>query len=141
MNKRVMALDVGRKKIGVAISDVLGISANPWGYIKGEGRKKAIGKIGELIREYDIGKVILGVPKNMDGSLGAQAQYCLDFAEDLRKMLNIEIDFIDERLSSAEAEKLLISAGVSREQRKKVNDKIAASIILQSFLQKNITTL
>lgn len=141
MNKRVIALDVGRKKIGVAISDALGISANPWGYINGESRKKSILKISELVSEYSAGLLIMGIPKNMDGSIGSQAQYCLDFAEELKKVLDIGIEFIDERLSSAEADKLLISAGVSRKKRKDVNDKIAASIILQSFLQRNSTSI
>ena len=135
MSNRIMALDIGKKKIGVAISDPLGISANPWGYIEATGKKKIIEKISGLLSDYNVKNIVVGVPKNMDGSVGSQAQYCMDLANDIKKVLGVEITFVDERLTSREVDRLLIDAGVSRQKRKDVNDKLAASIILQNFLQ------
>ncbi len=136
MNKRVMAFDIGMKKIGVAVSDPLGITANPLGYIEVRARRKTLAKIGELLSENDVGHVVIGVPRNMDGTIGPQAQYCIEYGREIASMFGLPVTEVDERLTSKEAERVLIDAGVSREKRKAVNDKIAASIILQQFLQR-----
>ncbi len=129
-----MSLDVGRKRIGVALSDPLCITANPWGYIDASPRKKALAKIVELIGLHEVKTVVIGYPLKMDGTAGEQAAYSAAFAESLKGLTDIDIVLSDERLTSLQAEKMLIDAGVSREKRKFVNDKLAASLILQQYL-------
>lgn len=134
MKGRVLALDIGRKKIGVAVSDALRISSNPLGFIDASNTKKALEKIGGLIREYEASEVVIGIPKIMDGSLNEWALRCREIGAEISSSFNVSVKEVDERLSTKEAERLLIDAGMSRTKRKNVNDQIAAAIILRSYL-------
>lgn len=131
---RFLALDIGRKKIGVAVSDSLGMTATPLGYVDASNTKKAIESVGELIREYAPEAVVIGLPKNMDGTLGPNAERCRGIGLEISERFGVRVDEYDERFSTKEAERLLITAGFSRSKRKENNDKIAAAIILQGYL-------
>ena len=134
---RKLALDFGDKKIGVAISDALGITAQGKGYISRTDLKKDLEVIIDYIEKYSIDEIIVGMPKNMDGSYGPRAQKTQEFINFLNNNLDIPIKTWDERLTSKEAEKVLIKADMSRSARKEVIDQMAASLILDSYLQAN----
>jgi len=140
---RKIALDVGDATIGVAVSDQMGIIAQGLTTIERVGIRKDAGKVIDLIREQDCDTVILGLPKNMDGSEGLQCEKVREFAAMLGNKMhstglgNITIVFEDERLTTVMAEKVLISGDVRRSDRKKVIDKQAAILILQSYLERN----
>ena len=143
MLKRKLALDVGDKTIGVAVSDALGITAQGITTVERVGIKKDTGKILELLKEYDCDTVILGLPLKLDGTESPQTEKVREFREKLENKLrssgmgNILVDYYDERLTTVMAEKVLIDANVSRSRRKKVIDKQAAVLILQSYLDSN----
>lgn len=135
---RILGLDFGSKTIGVAVSDPFGWTAQGVEIIRREEEeaiKKSLGRIEELVKEYTIEKIVVGMPKNMDGSIGTRGEKTVEFVEKLKKRF-ADIEFIlwDERLTTVAAEKMLISADVSRGKRKKVIDKIAAIYILQGYL-------
>lgn len=134
--KRAMALDVGKKRIGVAISDLLGLIAQGYGIIPREGDAEAIDRIGEIVREKEVGTVIVGRPVMLSGRVGEMAEEADRFARKVAGRLNIKTVMVDERLTTAEAEKLLISADLSRKRRRAVRDKIAAQLILQKYLDR-----
>lgn len=133
---RIMALDLGDKNIGVAVSDQLGWTAQGVLTIKSTGKITGdLDKIKELVKKYEVEKIVVGLPRNMNGTIGPRGQKALEFATRAAGYLNLPVDTWDERLSTAAAERLLISADVSRGKRRKVIDKVAASIILQDYLQ------
>lgn len=132
--KRFLGLDVGDKTIGIAVSDLLGLTAQGLTTIKRKNKKKDLSDLISLIEEYNIGALIIGLPKNMDGSIGKQGESVKEFGEYLLKNINIEIIYWDERLSSKASEKILIEGNVSRKKRKTVIDKLAAVYILQGYL-------
>ena len=132
---RIMGLDVGEKTIGVAVSDPLGCIAQGIKTVIRVGSElEDIKNIKELTRQYDIELIVVGLPRNMNGTLGEQGNKIIEFVEKLRNSLNIHIETWDERLTTVAAEKMLLSANVSRAKRKKVIDKLAAVIILQNYL-------
>ena len=134
---RIMGLDVGDKTIGVALSDPLGWTAQGLKTVQRTGIKKDLQKLGEIIKEYDVKKIVVGLPKNMDGTIGPQCQKVLEFNEKLgKRFTDIEIIQWDERLTTVAAERTLIEADVSRKKRKEVIDKIAAVHILQGYLDR-----
>lgn len=134
---RLLGLDLGTKTLGVSISDNLGIIASKYDLIKfnEEDYDDALNKLKPVLEEFNINTVVLGLPKNMDNSLGFASKRSLDFKE---KLENIGINVIlqDERLSSVEANNILISANTSRKKRKESVDALAATIILQSYLDR-----
>lgn len=136
-------MDVGDATIGVAVSDQLGIIAQGLTTIERVGIRKDAGKVIDLIREHECDVVILGLPKNMDGSEGHQCDKVKEFRAMLENKMkstgmgNISIAYEDERLTTVMAEKVLITGDVRRNDRKKVIDKQAAVLILQSYLDKN----
>ena len=132
--ERFMGLDVVDKTIGVAISDPFFITAQGHSTIIRTGIKKDIQKIKEIIEENDVTKIVIGLPKNMNNSIGPQGKKVLDFVSRLKKELNNEIILQDERLTTVSAERILIEGNVSRKNRKKVIDKVASTYILQSYL-------
>ncbi len=135
---RTLAFDIGEKRTGAAISDGLGITAQPVGVRERTGYKSELRWVRELMDEYEIERIIIGHPVNMDGSSGKMAQMCEKIAEKLKKDLTgIEIALWDERLTTAGAERTLIMANVSRKKRKKVVDQLAAQLILSSWLDAN----
>ncbi|MFO7153065.1 MAG: Holliday junction resolvase RuvX [Bacillota bacterium] len=131
---RILGLDVGVKRIGVAVSDELGITAHGVGVIVRSSIKEDIQAISDFVQKYKIGKIVVGMPINMNGTLGPKGEEVKAFGEKLRKDLNVEVQYWDERLSTVAAERVLIDADISRKKRKKVIDKLSAVVILQNFL-------
>lgn len=131
-----MGLDVGDKTIGVAISDPLLFTAQGLKTIKRESNKKDMGEIEDIIKKYNITKIIVGFPKNMNNTVGPQGEKVLNFADKLKKRFNIEVILEDERLTTMAAERMLIEGDISRKNRKKVIDKVAATYILQTYLDR-----
>jgi putative Holliday junction resolvase len=132
---RTLALDVGTKTIGVAVSDELGITANGITTIKRKGLKQDLNELDEIVKEYRPGEILVGLPYQTDGSLSERGQQILSFAEKIREAFSLSIEFWDESFSTVHAEEKLIEANMSRKKRKKVIDKIAAVFILQEYLE------
>lgn len=131
---RLIGLDVGDKRIGVAMSDLLGLTAQGIETIHRESNQSTFDRIAQLIKENDVKKLVVGMPKNMDGTIGEQGKKVKNFMEKFLKHTEIDVIYWDERLTTAAAHKMLITADVSRSKRKKVVDKIAAIYILQGYL-------
>ena len=134
---RIMGLDFGSKTVGVAISDALLITAQGIEIVRREQENKlrrTLARIEELIKEYQVERIVLGLPKNMDGSIGERAEKTLEFKGMLERRTGLEVVMWDERLTTVAADKLMMEAGVRREDRKKYVDSIAATFILQGYL-------
>lgn len=133
---RIMGLDVGSKTVGVAMSDALGWTAQGLKTIAidEEEGEFAFAEIGRLIEEYGVEKVVVGLPKNMNGTIGPRGEASQYYADEIQKRFGVETILWDERLTTVAAERVLLAADVSRKKRKKVIDKIAAVMILQGFL-------
>lgn len=131
-----MGLDVGSKTIGVAISDELGITAQGLKTIKRRAMEDDLRELDAIISQFKIEKIVVGLPKNMDGSLGKQAEFVLGWIEDFKNKIQLPVETWDERLSTVEASRTLLKADLSRKKRKGVIDKVAAVLILQGYLQQ-----
>lgn len=136
LDGRIMGLDVGDKTIGVAVSDLMGLTAQGVKTIKRVGKKKDIEVLKEIIKERQVNKIVSGLPKNMNGTLGPQGEKVIKFCELLEEETGIKIEYWDERLSTVAAERTLIQGNVRRENRKGVIDMVAAVIILQGYLDR-----
>lgn len=134
MMTRLMGLDVGDKTIGVAVSDELGWTAQGVETIKRQSKEKDFARLTELVSQYQIGAFVVGLPKNMNGTIGPRAEMCQAFGKLLEERTSLPVHMWDERLTTMAAERMLISADVSRQKRKTVIDKMAATLILQGFL-------
>lgn len=133
--RRILGLDVGDRTVGVAASDLLLMTAQGVETIRRETLEKDLARLGELMREYDAARLVVGLPRNMNGTEGDRCEIVRAFAEEIKKALpEADIVFWDERLSTVAAAKSLIQADVSRKKRKKVIDKMAAVFILQGYL-------
>jgi len=134
---RVIGLDIGDKKIGIAVSDPLGVTAQGIATLERRSSlKQEAAELQAIISEYEVKQIIVGLPKNMDGSIGPQAQKVIKYAEKLKQTLKLPVILWDERLSTLMANRTLLEADVSRAGRRKVIDKLAAVVILQSFLDR-----
>lgn len=134
---RIMGLDYGTKTVGVAISDALGITAQSIETItrKEENKlRKTCARIEELIKEYEVEKIVLGLPKHMNNDIGIRAEAAIDFGEMLKRRTGLDVVMWDERLTTVSAERTLMESKIRREDRKKYIDKIAACFILQGYL-------
>jgi len=131
---RILALDLGKKRIGLALSDPLGVSAQGLDTLQRTTIRADIAALAALAREHEVRLVLLGHPLNMNGSEGRQAVYTRDFAERLRERTGLTVRFWDERLTSKEAERVLKQSGISIEKRARAIDRLAAVILLASFL-------
>ncbi|WP_251549281.1 Holliday junction resolvase RuvX [Neobacillus muris] len=133
---RVMGLDVGSKTVGVALSDELGWTAQGLKTLKINEEKQQFGfeEIGQIIEEYQVSKVVVGLPKNMNGTIGPRGEASKQFAEEIERKFSVPAVLWDERLTTMAAERVLLEADVSRKKRKKVIDKMAAVMILQGYL-------
>lgn len=133
---RILGLDLGSKTVGMAVSDFLGIIANPIGTLRIEENNldQALELVKEEVKKQNAEKIVLGLPKNMNGSIGFQAEYCLKFKEMLETELKLPVIMIDERMTSTMANNIMLKADMSRNKRKQNVDKLAATIILQSYL-------
>ena len=136
---RYLGIDFGSKRIGLAISDELGIIAGKYGTLERKGVKTDTGKIAAIVQEENVRKIVVGFPINMDGSIGNSARRVEDFIKALQPHLDIPIETWDERLSTVSAQKVLIKGDVRRKKRKKVVDQLAAVIILQNYLDHSNT--
>lgn len=131
-----MGIDFGKARIGIALSDPLGIIASPYQTYKRVSFEKDLEFLKSLIKEKNVDTVVFGLPLQMDGQEGQIAQDTRSFAETVANLTNVNIVFVDERLTSVEAEEILIKANVRREERKMLIDKIAAQIILEQYLER-----
>lgn len=132
---RYLGLDLGTKTLGTALSDKLGLISNPHKTYRFESYEDLVSPIKELIEDYEIGEIALGLPKNMDNSLGFASKRSMEFKEFLEKHIDIPIALVDERLSTVEAEKYLLDADMSRKKRKEHIDAVAASVILNTYIR------
>ena len=143
VKKRALGLDYGSKTVGVAVSDGLGITAQGVEIIRRTQEnklRKTLARIEELIAEYDVGILVLGYPKNMNNTIGERAEKTLAFKEMLERRTGLPIVMWDERLTTVAADRVLIEAGVRRENRKGYVDEIAAVFILQGYLDSRERT-
>lgn len=139
---RIMGLDVGSKAVGVAVSDPFGWTAQGVEIIKINEAVEEFGieRVGELIKQYEVSKIVIGLPKNMNNSIGPRAEASLAYGELIKKAFNLPVEYQDERLTTVQAERMLIEEGnTSRKKRKKVIDKVAAVMILQNYLDGHQT--
>jgi putative holliday junction resolvase len=130
----VLALDVGARRIGVALSDTLRLLANPLQVVRAEPRDAALTQIAELVRRNEVTALVVGMPLTLSGEVGPQAQLVEQFIERLRAVVQVPIYTADERLTSVEADRILAEAGIKPDQRKAKIDALAAAIILRDFL-------
>ncbi len=130
-----MGLDVGDKTIGIAVSDALGITAQGVEVIRRTSLEKDLARLRSLVSEYEVERFVIGLPKNMDGSIGASGEKVQALGGILRETFPVvDIAFCDERLTTVAASRMLISADVRRDKRKQVIDKLAAVLILQGYM-------
>jgi putative Holliday junction resolvase len=133
---RIMGLDVGEKRIGVAIADAEGLVAFPLAVLDRVGEEADLKAILALAEEHDVEQIVVGLPRSMDGSIGKQAELVLDFCKLLSQHTDIPVDTWDERLSTVAAERLLSEAGAKRGKKKAQRDAMAAALVLQGYLDR-----
>lgn len=137
---RLMGLDIGSKTVGIAVSDLLGWTAQGVEIIpiNEDAGQFGIDRVAELVEQYQVGGFVLGLPKNMNNTSGPRVAAAKNYGELLEKQFHLPIDYQDERLTTVEAERMLVEqADTSRRKRKKVIDKVAAGLILQSYLDRH----
>ncbi len=132
---RILGIDFGEKRIGLAISDPLGFTAQGINTLPHTGLKNVIEALAEVCRQHEVREIVIGLPVNMNGSLGPKAKEILELVPRLEKKLDLPVKTWDERLSTRQVGRLMIEGGVSREERKKKSDRLAAVLILQSYLE------
>lgn len=133
---RTLGLDVGDRTVGVAVSDELGIAAHPVTVIRRTSLEADLKQLCQLVDEYEVSEIVVGLPISLRGGEGPQAEKVRAFTDSLKEVVSVPIVFWDERLTTAEAERMLIAADASRARRKKVIDKLAAALILDSYLSR-----
>ena len=135
---RILGLDYGSKTVGVAMTDALGMTVQPYKTIQRDRESKlrqTLSDIAEIVEQYQIGKIVMGLPLNMDDTEGDRAAKTRDFAEKLKLRVAVPIEFTDERLTTMEAEEILDQSGIPRSEQKKVIDQVAAQLILEQYLR------
>lgn len=131
---RVLGLDIGDKTIGVAVSDPLGLTAQGITTIRRIGKEKDLEELKKICEQYDVETIVLGFPKNMNGTIGPTAEKVLNFSKLLEERFKLPIKLWDERLTTVAATRVMLEADMSRNKRKKIIDKVAATYILQGYL-------
>ena len=134
MSEKILGLDIGDKYIGIAVSDALGWTAQGYRTYKKGTRDEDLKFFTDVVTQFNIKKIVAGLPKDLEGTETAQARKTRNYCNFLAKRLGLEVAYIDERLTSKEAERVLIQGGVRRENRKKYIDTMAAQLILQTYL-------
>ena len=134
MSRRVVAVDLGTRRIGVAVTDGLGLTAQPHATIARHGGQRDLDAIAALVRQFDAERLVLGLPLGPDGEVGRPARSVQAFAERLRAVLSVPVELIDESFTTVEAEDVLLQADLSRARRKEVVDRVAAAVILRRWL-------
>ncbi|MFC0212528.1 Holliday junction resolvase RuvX [Paenibacillus chartarius] len=135
---RRMGLDYGDKTIGVAVSDELGWTAQGVETIRRTTQERDFGRLRELVEAYSVSEIVVGLPKNMNNTIGPRGEICIEFAKQVEEILQLPVHLWDERLTTASAQRTLLEADVSRKKRKQVIDKMAAALILQNFMDSKI---
>jgi putative holliday junction resolvase len=135
---RVLALDVGKKRIGLAVSDELGITAQGIDTLHRTRIRDDLEKLKDIAREWNVRSLLIGKPLHMSGSESRQSEYTREFAARLGRFLELPVLFLDERLTTVEAERLLREAGASLEERKNAVDRLAAVLLLESYLARDV---
>ena len=136
MSRRVIGIDLGTRRIGVAVTDGLGLTAQPHATIARHGGQRDLDEIAAVVRAFDAERVVLGLPLSPDGEVGRAARSAETFAGRLRAALGIPVELVDESFSTVEAEEVLLRADLSRKRRKQVVDRLAAAVILQRWLDR-----
>ena len=131
---RIMALDFGTKRIGMAMSDELMLTAQGLNSLERKALKSDLEEISKLVQENNVEEIVVGLPLNMNGTYSAKTKEVVEFVDELSRVVSVPIKTWDERLTSMQAERILLDADASRAKRRKVTDKLAAQIILQSYL-------
>ncbi|WP_244833261.1 Holliday junction resolvase RuvX [Clostridium sp. BJN0001] len=131
---RILGLDLGQKTIGVAVCDPLGYTAQGITTIRRKNAEKDMQSLKKIIEEYNVEKIVLGLPKNMNGTIGESGQIAIRFSKILEEETNLEVIMWDERLTTVAAQRAMLEADLSRNKRKKIVDKIASTYILQGYL-------
>jgi putative Holliday junction resolvase len=131
---RILALDLGTRRVGVAVSDPMGWTAQGLPTLEKKRKKELLEAIKDIVAQFDVERIVVGLPRNMNGSIGPRARKTLAFAEALRKALGIPVDLWDERLTTVAAEKSMAEGGVRPSRRRGTVDRVAAQLILQGFL-------
>jgi putative holliday junction resolvase len=134
VSTRILALDLGKKRIGMAVSDELGITAQGLPTLERRNKRTDFAALSALVKEKNVRQIVLGLPLRMSGEEGTQADWVRAFAEELKGHINIPIAFRDERWTSKEAERVLMGSGVRQEDRKPAIDRLSAVILLQDYL-------
>ncbi|BCJ86294.1 Holliday junction resolvase RuvX [Effusibacillus dendaii] len=134
MTGRILGIDFGDVRIGLAVSDPLGMTAQGLDVLRRKSETDDLNALREIIQKYEIVKIVLGFPRNMNGTVGPRGEFTREFGKLLEETFDLPVVYWDERLSTAAAERMLIAADVRREKRKQVIDKMAAAIILQGYL-------
>ena len=135
--ERILALDVGQRRIGVAVCDPLGLTAQGLETLERRNRRQDLEALKKLAQQYQVGMILVGQPLHMSGRAGAQAERAEAFAEVLRRHLGVEVRMWDERLTTAEAQRVLRASGIGLEKRKRAVDRLAAVLLLQSYLDSS----
>lgn len=139
---RYLGIDYGKKRIGLALSDIMGMMAQPFDVLEFKGLKNNVENILKIVKEKEVSCIVIGKPINMNGTEGEMVETIKEFVEELKKFTDIKIEMIDERLTTAQAERVLVEEGnVSREKRKGLRDKLSATFILQTYLDIHSTFL
>jgi putative Holliday junction resolvase len=134
MSRRVVAVDLGTRRIGVAVTDGLGLTAQPHATIARHGGQRDLDAIASVVRQFDAERLVLGLPLGPDGEVGGPARSVQAFAERLRAVLAVPVELIDESFTTVEAEDVLLQADLSRARRKQVVDRVAAAVILRRWM-------
>ena len=135
---RILGLDVGARRIGMAVSDLLGITAQGIETLQRQNKRKDLAALERVIREYSVGQIVVGLPLRMSGAEGTQSEKMQVFAEDLRKRFRLPVHLWDERLTSAEANRLLRETELSIDKRARAVDRMAAVLILQGWMERRL---
>lgn len=133
---RILALDVGEKTIGLAVSDPLGLTAQPLTTLRRQSKEKDLAALASLVRQLEVEEVVLGLPRRLNGSLGPEARRVQQLGELLRERLGLPVRYWDERLTTVAAEQALLAADLSRRRRRQTIDQTAACLILQGYLER-----
>ena len=133
---RILGLDVGQKTIGVAISDPLGFTAQGITTIRRDKKPKDIEELKEICKEYSVESIVVGLPKNMNGTIGFAGEKIMEFTEIIKNEIGLKVELWDERLTTVAANRAMLEGDLSRSKRKKIVDKIAATLILQGYLDR-----
>ena len=133
---RILGLDIGSKTIGVAISDPLGWTAQGITTIRRSKKERDLEEVKELCEEHKVETIVIGLPKNMNGSIGESGERVLEFSDCIKNYTGVKVEMWDERLTTVAANRAMLEADLSRGKRKKIVDKVAATYILQGYLDK-----